>query len=353
MPFVRNRGEVISTPATSTTTPEVIDTPEDQLAPRRLLGLWLVVVVFAVVMLIRSWWVGIGLRDPHGSIFLVRTALTLALFAALVAVDVVARTARGARDLAGLGRTFRSRWTRRRILLATSGILAFQTVYFSYHNLKSWDVLRAPQDSMLERWDRALFLGHSPAVVLHDLLGQHVAAYVLMVFYESFTTVVTLAFVAAMVFPRRIRESYVYLAGFSWVWILGVASYYLIPSLGPFHEAPQDFAGLPHTMIQDTQARYLAQRDQLLAHPHAHDAFAQISAFASLHVAVTGFVLLMARYYGLRRISRVLAVWVAGTVVATVYLGWHFAVDDVAGALIALSGVRLGRLMFEDRRPAG
>ena len=40
-------------------------------------------------------------------------------------------------------------------------------------------------------------------------------------------------------------------------------------------------------MIQDTQARYLGQRAYLLAHPAASDAFAQISAFASLHVAVT------------------------------------------------------------------
>ena len=29
---------------------------------------------------------------------------------------------------------------------------------------------------MLLRWDRWLFFGHSPAVLLHDLLGQDVAA---------------------------------------------------------------------------------------------------------------------------------------------------------------------------------
>ena len=52
-----------------------------------------------------------------------------------------------------------------------------------------------------------------------------------------------------------------------WVWILGVACYYVIPSLGPFDDEPQMFAGLPHTMVQDTQARYMAQR-AAPARPH-------------------------------------------------------------------------------------
>jgi membrane-associated phospholipid phosphatase len=147
------------------------------------------------------------------------------------------------------------------------------------------------------------------------------------------------------VFVDRIRDGYVFIASAIWVWILGVGSYYLIPSLGPFSSAPQDFAGLPHTMIQDTQATYMAQRAHLLAHPKAHDAFAQVSAFASLHVAITCFLLLMARYYRLRVATRVMTVYLAATMLATVYLGWHFAVDDLAGLVIAVVAVLLGRLM--------
>ena len=74
-----------------------------------------------------------------------------------------------------------------------------------------------------------------------------------------------------------------------------------------------------------------------------------MSAFASLHVAVTCLLLLMARYYGLRRTSYALGVFLAGTIVATVYLGWHFVVDDIAGVLIAVVGVALGRLMVQPR----
>ena len=107
---------------------------------------------------------------------------------------------------------------------------------------------------------------------------------------------------------------------------------------------------LPHTMIQDTQARYLGQRAHLLAHPQAHDAFAQISAFASLHVGVTTVLLLMARYYGLTRITRVLWVFLAGTLVATTYLGWHFFVDDIAGLAIGWLACWLGLRTIKPRR---
>jgi hypothetical protein len=204
-------------------------------------------------------------------------------------------------------------------------------------------VFNQPRDQELLAWDRWLFLGHSPAVLLHQLLGEHGAAYVLLVVYESFSTLVAISLVAAVALADRVRDGAVMVASLVWVWILGVATYYAIPSLGPFWSAPQEFAGLPHTMVQDTQARYLAQRGDLLAHPHAAGSFAQISAFASLHVGVTFVIVLMASYYGLRRTTRVLSVFLCGTILATIYLGWHFAIDDVAGLIIGWGSVQLGR----------
>ncbi|WP_460819127.1 phosphatase PAP2 family protein [Nocardioides korecus] len=323
-----------------------------------LVPFWSVVVVFGAVMLTWSAHVGIPPRDPRGSIFVSRIAISLGLLVPLSAIEaawrVARRDGRAGLSRAATARAWRERWTGRRLLLTVLALLGYHLVYFSYHNLKSWDVLRAPEDAMLLRWDRWLFLGHSPAVLLHDLLGQGVAHYVLMVVYESFSTIVMIATVAALVFAPRLRDGYAAIASGLWIWVLGVGSYYLIPTLGPFHSAPQEFAGLPHTMIQDTQARYLAQRAHLLADPAAHDAFAQISAFASLHVGVTTVVLLMARWYGLRRLSRAMAVYLAGVVVATVYLGWHFFVDDVAGLAIGWLSVFLGTRMIyfpTGRRP--
>jgi PAP2 superfamily len=307
-----------------------------------LLRLWAVVAAFAAVTVVRSFQVDIAFRDPHGAILLTRVALSAGIFAVLVVIDGARRTT-GRWTLRGVSRGVRERWTRRRLAEAASVLLAYHVVYFCYHNLKSWDVFNRPRDQLLLSWDRWLFLGHSPAALLHQILGEHVAAYVLLVVYESFSTIVSVSVVAAVVFSDHLRDGAVFIASMVWVWVLGVACYYAIPSIGPFWSAPHTFSGLPHTMVQDTQARYLAQRADLLAHPHAADAFAQVSAFASLHVAVTCVILLTASYYGLRRTTYVLFVFLCGTILATIYLGWHFALDDVAGLAIAWVSMQLGR----------
>jgi membrane-associated phospholipid phosphatase len=301
------------------------------------------VLGFAAVTLFRSAAVGIVVKDPHGEILRSRLAISAALCLTLAVGDAVARSWRNGPHPREALQLLRARWTARRVALVASGLLAYHAIYFCYHNLKSWDVLNRPRDADLLRWDRWLFLGHSPAVVLHALLGQHLAAFVLVAVYESFSWLVSISFVAALVLQPRVRDGYVFIASAIWIWILGVASYYAIPSLGPFESAPQQFTGLPHTIVQDTQARYLAQRAHLLAHPHAHDAFAQVSAFASLHVGVTTVLLLMARHYRLPRLSQALTLYLALTLVATVYLGWHYVLDDLAGLLLGATAVTLGR----------
>jgi len=303
-----------------------------------------VVVVFAAVAFFRSHQVDIPFRDPSGKLFahkILSTAETLVLF---VVVDVVVRWFRGRREGRSLWQTIRTRWTPYRVLMIVAGLLAYQTVYLCYRNLKSWDVFRTPQDDLLLKWDKWLFFGHSPAVLLHDLLGQDLAARVLTDLYESFSTLVTVALVAALAFTPTVRSAYVFVVSAMWAWILGVGSYYLIPSLGPFHAAPDEFAGLTRTSIQQTQENYVIQRANLLAEPHVQEHFAQISAFASLHCAVTFLIFLMARFYGLRRLSWLAGLYLVGTLLATVYLGWHFAVDDVAGLLLAWVAVQLGKL---------
>lgn len=323
--------------------------PDVETDYRWVLRLWVVVIAFAAVTVARSLSVGIPVRDVGGVILRSRMAISAGLFLGLALIDAGWRTPRPGWTFREALTVLRSRWPSRRLALAASGLLAYHLVYFSYHNLKSWDVFNTVRDDLLTRMDRWLFFGNSPAALLHDLLGQHVATYVLMVIYESFATIVTVSFVAALVFANRMRDGYVFIASMIWVWILGVGTYYLIPSLGPFHSEPGSFAGLPHTMVTDTQARYLAQRAHLLADPGAHDAFAQVSAFASLHVGVTCVILLMLRYYGFRRATQVMTVFLVGTILATVYLGWHFVVDDIAGIAIAVIAVTLGHLTIYPR----
>ena len=332
----------------SMTTGTRVETPaRDDVPPREwgwVLRVLALVVAFAVVTYLRSRQVDVPLRDPHGKLFSAKILSTLETLLVFVAVDIVVRWLRGRAGGATLWRTARTRWTPYRIGMIALALVSYQVVYLCYRNLKSWDVFRTPQDDLLLRWDRWLFFDHSPAVLLHDLLGRDFAARFLTDWYEAFSTLVTLALVGALAFTPTVRSAYVFVVSAMWAWIIGVGSYYLIPSLGPFHAAPAEFAGLTPTSIQTTQATYVEQRAHLLAHPEVHGAFAQISAFASLHCALTMLIFLMARYYGLRVLSWAAAVFLAGTLLATVYLGWHFAVDDIAGIAIAWAAVQLGKI---------
>jgi membrane-associated phospholipid phosphatase len=309
--------------------------------------------LFALLTIIRSAQIGIPLRDPGGAFFWGRLALSLGLFALLVLGEGAVHKFRNRWSMAQAANDVRVRWPRERVVLALSGLLAYYVVYACYHNLKSWDVFNPPRDGSLVRIDDWLFLGHSPAVLLQDLLGQHLAAYVLVVIYESFGYLVTVTVVATLVFAREIRDAYVFVASSLWIWVLGVGSYYLVPSLGPFWAARDDFAALPHTVVSTNQELYLTQRTYVLQHPQASDAFAQISAFASLHVGVTCMFLLLARYFAMRRLTIALAIYLVATCVATVYLGWHYVVDDIAGIVLAIIAVSLGRKMiYPSGRPS-
>ena len=317
---------------------------------------WLVrasvlVAVFATVTLFWSAHVGIPLRDPRGAILWTRVLLSAALFVVLSLADAAARAWRTPRGLRATPTEWRRRWTARRLGMAAAALAAYHLVYFCYHNLKSWDVFNRPARRHAARLGPVAVPRPQPrgaaARPARAARRRLRPARRLRVVLDAGLGLVR----RGPGVPRRgSATAWTSSRSMLWVWILGLASYYLIPSLGPFHAAPAEFSGLPHTMIQDTQARYMAQRADLLAHPQAHDAFAQVSAFASLHVAVTTVILLMARHYGLRRTSRVLTVFLVGTIVATIYLGWHFAVDDVAGLIIAWVSVTLGRLMTRRRR---
>jgi membrane-associated phospholipid phosphatase len=304
---------------------------------------WVVVVLWAAVVAERSAALGVPVRDPEGQMFRGRLAKALVFLVVIALVEGVVRARSRGWSLRNVARVLRERWTAQRVLLVVTGLAGYHLVYLGYRNLKSWNAFNALRDDDLLVFDRALFLGHSPWVMLHTLLGESYAAEALAVVYRSFTYVIVLALVGSLALIPRVREAYVFLSAATWAWILGTFCYYVLPSLGPYAAAPGEFAGLRHTPITDTQAEYLAERAAFLADPSSSDAFVSLGAFASLHVGISTLVLLMARYYGLRRLSRVLAVYLGAVIVATVYFGWHYVLDDIAGVLLALTAVQLGK----------
>ena len=71
-----------------------------------------------------------------------------------------------------------------------------------------------------------------------------------------------------------------------------------------------------------------------------------IAAFPSLHVAIAMTACLMAHLLGLPRFVRVAAwVFLGLTEISTIYFGWHYVVDDLAGLLLGALAVELARAL--------
>ena len=82
------------------------------------------------------------------------------------------------------------------------------------------------------------------------------------------------------------------------------------------------------------------ERHEVLVNPFTTDAVQTIAAFASLHVGICVTMCVMAELLRLHRALRVfLWVFLGLTVVATVYLGWHYFVDALGGAVLGVAGV--------------
>jgi hypothetical protein len=284
--------------------------------------------------------VDLRLRDPDhvAALYLGLVGLGVVM---LVGIDVVlrARAREGGRwpSWATVAAVRRERWTPDRATAAGVALISFYATYMAYRNLKSVVPLLRPDvnyDRGLAEVDRALFGGHDPAALLHSLLGSDLTAHVLSAFYVAFIVFLPLTIGVALVFSTDLRPALFYVTAQSINWVLGIGSYFLLPSLGPVYFDPSLFAGLPASEVTRLQHVLMDQRVDFLQNP-ATSTPQSIAAFASLHISMSFAAVGAAYLLGAgRRLRIALWVWFAITFVGTVYLGWHYVVDDIAGVLM-------------------
>lgn len=304
---------------------------------------------------------GVPFRDPHHMVG--RRLLQVGcLVALLVALDVVGRACARSRtltpSLAAILSVRRERWSWRRGAAVAIALVSFYVTYAAYRNLKSLVPILRPDelfDRQLADFDRGLFGGNDPGGLLHSLLGTGISAEILSAVYTAFLLLVPLSLAVALVFAPGTRSGLFYAAALSINWGLGAASYLLLPALGPIYAAPAGFLDLPATGASHLQGALLNQRLTFLSDPSAANTHQSIAAFGSLHTSVAFTAAVATHMMGLGRGLRI-ASWLffALTVIATVYFGWHYVLDDVAGLVIAVAALALARgLTGFEPRPAG
>lgn len=249
--------------------------------------------------------------------------------------------------IAAIVARWRTHWTKDRWILVVVGIGAFYVTYVSYRNIKSYLPFvmgDKKYDRELHILDRALFFGHEPARVLHDVLGTGISAQVLSTIYVAFIPLVAIMVAVFLVWSRNLRFGYWFVTSQVMIWTLGTAMYYCLPSLGPGFQYWWLYADLPTTGTGDLMNSLFYGRASVL-HNDIEGKVQSIAAFASLHTGVTLLWALMLQYTTRNRWVKILAWTNFGvTVVATLYFGWHYVADDIAGAAIALVSFYLGGL---------
>ena len=310
--------------------------------------------IAAVMLLVTLVWAsayGLGIRDPDGIIGW-RFSFVLMLVGGFVALDVIPRAIVAARTnraptwatLVGMAR---ERWPWRRIGFVVGAIVAFYVTYLCYRNVKSYLPLARPEivDSDLANFERGVF-GTDPSTLLHQLLGTGVSAQVLSTVYLLFLTFVPISVGVALVWSTDRAGGLWWVSVLSINWVLGVMSYFVLPSMGPAFYEPHLFAGLPDTGTASLQAALMEDRRAFVADPVGSGQLQSIAAFASLHVSIVFAGTLVAHMLRAPRTLRI-AMWIylGLTSAATIYFGWHYVVDDVAGFVIGFASVYLGAVL--------
>ena len=303
---------------------------------------WAAGIAMAAATVLFSVIAELPIRDPDSLIpgYIRFPAIVLGA----VAVDVLPRLVARARGrFSTYGSTFRAilreRWTRRHCLFALGGVGAWYLTYATFRNLKSFVpfVNSNNWDAELRDLDQVLWLGNDPAVVLHDLFGTGVAAHFFSYVYFVWIVLVPVSIAIALVWTRHTTAGSWYVTAVAFDWMLGAAVYLMVPSTGPVYTEAQrgQFADLPHTYNTDLADTLWEDRVAVLSDVFGSGTLQTIAAFPSLHVGIMVTICLMVQYVGLARWIRVVSwVFLGLTVLATLYLGWHYFVDVIAGAAV-------------------
>ena len=123
-----------------------------------------------------------------------------------------------------------------------AALLSFYATYLAYRNLKSFIPLLRPGDlfdTQLQTADRAIFAGHDPAALMHSIFGtSEITTQAFSSMYMLFFAFIPATLAFALVFSPNLQAGLFYATAQSLNWVLGAASYFLLPSLGPIYTQP-------------------------------------------------------------------------------------------------------------------
>ena len=234
-------------------------------------------------------------------------------------------------------------WREYAILLAVS--TPYFTFFSSFGYSKSLIAYLNPYylDPLLQKWDLWLHFGSLPWSWFADRLGDGRAYTLNNIYFTLWYVTMLLYTMCQMIAPPSPGRTQ-FLSSFVMLWVIaGIVVATLCASVGPVYYADFFHDGYSAANLAYAERLYppnvatgiLDTRALLLGFYH-NDHMVDwngISAMPSLHTAVAMLLALHSYRYA-RRLSYVLIPFAAFIIVASVALGWHYALDTYVSALL-------------------
>lgn len=245
------------------------------------------------------------------------------------------------------------RLVRRVLAQCALGCFAFALVSHAFSVLKANLFLSTePQDAWIVALETELF-GRPPHQVLGELVQQSRLLSELLdqVYFGVFEHMIAVSiFLTAL---GRGRERAQFISALTVSYLVGGLCYYLLPTLGPVFMNPGNYQFLLDYELQTAGAVAWLKHNHTMVRAGAAleiSPYAHIAAMPSLHVGHELVMLWYARHS--RLMALVALAYLVLTGFATLALGWHYSLDLVGGALLALICVLLARRFDATTLPA-
>ena len=319
---------------------------------------------------VESLWLGLPLDLEMVLIFSGPVLLLLLLMMAIgLTVEAIrlARSGYGGSALAALGAKVRDDYLAPRRIANALHAFAFMSLYMAgYTFIKRAIPLAVPfaWDETFMDWDKAVHFGRHPYELLAPVLNFPPLTFALNVNYNLWFLVMFSCWFwqgfAREDSALRLR----FLLGFTLTWFLGTGVLGTIfASVGPcFYgrllPGPDPYLPLM-AWLHESARTYgiwsLQVMDALWKNYETGEgAINGISAMPSMHVGTSVLFAMLGFASGKRWVGWLLSLFAALILVGSIHLGWHYAIDGYAGAVVAVFGWwAAGRLVDWDRRMRG
>jgi hypothetical protein len=306
------------------------------------------VAAYAGVTILLSRMVGFQLPPPSAYLGVASSlGLATVILVGLTLLYDLART-RPESPIAYLRPWLAERRVVERLVLAAPQALALSVLAATFGAMKSSIPLFHPYalDPLFAEMDAALFLGHDPWRVIQPLVGYPWISAGLNLLYNVWLPALLVVSLVFMCWSERPQLRLQYLLAHTLSWILvGSVAATALSSVGPcfyahYYGDPrfEPLMGYLRDASQTAPIPALKVQGMLLAWAESGSfgLGGGISAMPSMHVSGATLLLLAGRSVS-PLWGRIAAVFLAAIFIGSIHLGYHYALDGVAGVLLTVA----------------